>query len=518
MSHGKGDFEPFAQGDSDANDGDWLWLAEMDEPIPLDLPETEQVQRLFRARIIEANESFARGFGRPLEEILGTCRLEDLFPGSSQRFADLLLALVRSGYRLENYETSDPSGSGEPRIFLNTFVGSVQRGQIFRVWGSSREVTQSRRLQRQIQLQREAIESSNDGFVIADARQPDLPLVYANDRFLRLTGYELDEVLGRNCRFLQGPDTDPMVTWAIRKALKEGSRFQGEILNYRKDGPAFWNFLRISPVRDKYFTLTHFVGLMTDISSQKQAQLAADRHRDELAHVSRAATLVEIGAALAHELSQPMAAILRNAQAAQRFLDRQSPDLEAIRAILTDIIRDDRRAGDVLVRIRDHLSGDPGDFRPLSINQVIEDSLKLLHSDLIMKRMTVRLDLAADLPMTLGDPIQLQQVILNLILNAEDAMQASVVERPEIAISTGRVDLEIHVHVADKGPGIPAEQIEKIFDPFHTSKKGGMGVGLSISRRIVESHGGNAWAENVADGAKISFTLPVVEAVEHDDG
>lgn len=515
MSQDKGDSHAFA---TEANVTDWLWSAEMEEPISLDLPETEQVQRLLRARVVEANESFARGFERPLSDLLGKCRIGDCFPPWRQSSADLLCALVQSGYRLENYETCEPTENGDSRIFVNTFIGTIQQGRVSRVWGSSRDVTQSRRQQKQIQLQQEAIDSTNDSLLIADATQPDYPLVYVNDRFLHMTGYDGDQVLGRNCRFLQGPDTDQATAAKIRKALSSGTRFQGEILNYRKDGTPFWNFLRISPVRDRYFRITHFVGLSTDITKEKAVQLANKKQHNELAHLSRAESIVEIGAALAHELNQPLAAILRNAQAAVRFLDSESPDLAEIREILTDVIKDDRRAGQVLTRIRQHLSKDASERAKVNVNEVVEDAMALLHSDLIMKRTMIDAQLAPRLPAILGDAIQLQQVIVNLILNAEDAMHDVAADKSLVTIKTIASEGAIELSVSDNGHGIAEDKLDHIFEPFYTSKEGGMGVGLAICKRIIESHDGRISAETLeAGGARVSFSLPILtDEHEHD--
>ncbi|TWT76791.1 Sensor protein FixL [Planctomycetes bacterium CA13] len=493
-----------------ANTSELLWCIEFDEPVSLDLAEMEQVERLFNARVVECNEAFARSYGATTQEALNW-HVEDFIPRSLSTSVPFLLEAVRSRFRMEDLETIEQSTEGKTKVFINSFMGTIEDGRVLRVWGMCRDVTETREIEKQIRLRQAAIESTHDGFVIADATEPGFPLVFVNERFQQFTGYSEDEILGRNCRFLQGADTDPNTIEAIRTALNEEERFQGELLNYRKDGTPFWSFLRISPVHDRSGKLTHFVGMSTDITERVRTEELSQQQRDQLEHVSRAATLVEIGAALAHELNQPLAAILRNAQAAQRFLDTETPNHDELREILADIIKDDRRAGDVLKRIRQQLSKDASERTSVNLNEVVKDALALLSHELIIKHTEIKLDLSEELPPVLADPIQIQQVMLNLVLNAEDAMESTPPGQSKITVSTTVQGDFVQVSVSDAGHGIPPDQLESIFEPFHTTKNSGMGVGLSINRTIVDSHDGKMWAENVAaGGARMIFSLPIL--------
>jgi PAS domain S-box-containing protein len=470
----------------------------------------EQVDRIFKARVVEANEAFARAYNSTLAEVIDRWRLEDFMPRSFPTSVPVLLETVRSRYQMKDVETTEQTTDGKTKIFVNSFVGTIQNQRVTRIWGMSRDVTETREIEKQIRLRQEAIESSGDGFVIADATLPDLPLIYVNRRFEELTGYTSDEVIGRNCRFLQGADSDEETTTRLRESLQAETRFQCEILNYRKDGSTFWNLLRIAPVRDKSGKMTHFIGLLTDVTERRLEDQASQQQRDQLAHFSRAATLVEIGAALAHELNQPLAAILRNAQAATRFLDRETPDLAQVREILADIVKDDRRAGDVLGRIRQHLRREDFQREPVDMNGVVRNSLEFLHSELIIAHIDIELQLAEELPFIMGDAVQLQQVILNLVLNAVEAVRLAEHADSRIVIETSSADHDtIRVSVSDSGRGIDESDLDRIFDPFHTTKEQGMGVGLSINRTIIESHDGRIWAENVpGGGASFVFTIP----------
>lgn len=231
----------------------------------------------------------------------------------------------------------------------------------------------------------------------------------------------------------------------------------------------------------------------------------------ELARVSRVSLLGELSSSLAHELNQPLAAILSNAQAALRFLADAPPDLEETRACLTDIAEADRRASEIIRRMRSMMKKGEAQMEPRDINADIEEVLTLLHSDLVTRRVVVATDLQADLPMVSGDHIQLQQVLLNLIVNASDAMQMAGSNPRSILLSTKRDDANlVRISVRDSGPGLEANMLERIFDPFYSTKVNGLGMGLSICRAIIKAHGGQLWVENQpGGGATFHFTLVI---------
>jgi signal transduction histidine kinase len=234
------------------------------------------------------------------------------------------------------------------------------------------------------------------------------------------------------------------------------------------------------------------------------------RAQAELAHAARVMTMGELSASLAHELTQPLTAILSNAQAALRFLTPPSPDLDEVRGILADIVADDRRAGEVIHRLRGLLTRSEPERRPLDLNEVIRGVVRLIHSELVIKHVTVTLDLGRELPPVPGDRVQLEQVILNLLINGVEAMSA-VEDRPrELLIRSCRHGAGgVLVTVRDGGIGLDPQQAERIFDSFYTTKPKGMGLGLSISRSIVEAHDGWLWASpNAGHGATFQFTLP----------
>lgn len=258
----------------------------------------------------------------------------------------------------------------------------------------------------------------------------------------------------------------------------------------------------------------HLVGIGIDITARRASEAAVARHRAELAHLARVGALGELSGSLAHELNQPLAIILSNAQAAQRLLARQPPDLPEVRDILADIINEDRRAGDVIKRLRALLQRGEPDRRPVPPNAIIESVLTLLRGDLAGRGIAVETDLDPDLPPVLGDRIPLEQVLLNLVTNACDAMMEAPPGTRRLTLRTSRDPAGVRMSVRDNGCGLPPEA-ERVFEAFFTTKAHGLGMGLSICRTIVTAHDGRLWAEAnpaTSGGATFHLTLPVLEA------
>jgi len=233
--------------------------------------------------------------------------------------------------------------------------------------------------------------------------------------------------------------------------------------------------------------------------------------REQVAHLSRVTMLGALTGSLAHELNQPLAAILANTQAAQRMLQRSPDDLTEIHAILSDIVNNDRRAGEIIRRLRAMLRRDSHSHQAADLNEAVRESLHLLGQDLRNREVTVQLELSSTLPPVEIDPIQIQQVLLNLIINACDAMATCDLRRLTIR-SEATANL-VRVSVIDEGPGIPAEDLKRIFEPFQSTKSTGLGLGLSICATIIHAHHGQLWAENRPDagGASFHFELPAAQ-------
>jgi PAS domain S-box-containing protein len=250
-------------------------------------------------------------------------------------------------------------------------------------------------------------------------------------------------------------------------------------------------------------------GVSLDITERRRAELELEQQRNELAHLSRVTMLGELSGSLAHELNQPLTAILSNAQAALRFIASDSGKIGEVREILQDIVSDDRRAGEIIQGLRDLLKKGETKTELLDINAAVQRVLQLTRSDLLNADITIGTQLAADLPNAVGDPVQLQQILLNLVINGCDAMSANAVDDREILVRTRlAAPGEIEVCVSDQGHGIPPDRLESVFAPFFTTKKEGLGLGLAVCRQIIAAHGGRLWAENnPGKGSSFFFTI-----------
>ncbi len=253
-------------------------------------------------------------------------------------------------------------------------------------------------------------------------------------------------------------------------------------------------------------------GVCRDITERRHAQMEMQRLQHEIAHVGRVSMMGQLASALAHEINQPLGAILRNAEAAELFIRSPTPDLEEIRAILADIRADDQRACSVIDRMRALLKRHDLETRALDVPELVGNVASLARTDAATRHVKLNLALPAALPAVRGDRVHLQQVLLNLILNGMDALNGSSPER-RVTVSA-RVDgaQTVEISVSDTGHGIPPERLAQVFDPFFTTKPSGMGMGLAISRTIIEAHGGRLWAEsNESVGATFRFTLRTTE-------
>ncbi|SDR63376.1 PAS domain S-box-containing protein [Rhizobiales bacterium GAS113] len=278
----------------------------------------------------------------------------------------------------------------------------------------------------------------------------------------------------------------------------------------RPDGSEHW----IRAVgRTKFDALgqpARMTGVIIDVTQEKAAERESTHWRQELMHLTRVATLGELSGAMAHELNQPLTAVLANAQIAQLLLSRNDRDLAELREILADIVTDTRRAGEVIRHLRTLFAKSETQIHPLDLNEVVAEVLKLVHSDLVARRINVTSRLAPNLPVVHGDRVQLQQVLLNLIFNACDAMAENELAERDLTVMTAPDGLvTARISIADRGRGIKADMLDRLFKPFVTTKSRGLGLGLSICRSIVEAHGGRMWAINNPErGATFCVALP----------
>jgi two-component system sensor kinase FixL len=245
----------------------------------------------------------------------------------------------------------------------------------------------------------------------------------------------------------------------------------------------------------------------------RQTRQELEELRSELARAGRVTALGQLATALAHELSQPLGAILRNAEAAELHLNGPSPDLAELREIVADIRKDDRRAGDVIEQMRALIKRRTLQMNPLPLNELVQDVISLVHSDAAARHVALDYVITPGLPMVSGDRVHLSQVLLNLIINGMDAIQTCQASNQRVLIEArAREEGKVEVAVTDTGPGVPPEVIDKVFDPFYTTKSSGLGMGLPISRTIIEAHGGRLWAERAPGGRGLTFRFTLFQA------
>lgn len=297
----------------------------------------------------------------------------------------------------------------------------------------------------------------------------------------------------------------------LRTSAVECTPYEIEFRVMRSDGDYGWIASRGMPRLDESGRMICMLGINADISERRAEAAQIRQQRDELAHLSRVAMVGELSGAVAHELNQPLTAILCNAQAAQRLLRHAAPSEIGLDEILRDIVSENKRAGEIIRRLRELLKKGEVQLLPVDINHVVREVIVLEHSDMVARNIVITTQLMASLPEALADRVQVQQVLLNLIINAADAMHANKLSARLITVRTICVENQfVRISVRDCGPGIAADRVEQIFEPFYTTKTHGLGLGLTICRSIINAHGGRLWAVNNNEGgATVTVDLPI---------
>ena len=370
------------------------------------------------------------------------------------------------------------------------------------------DITKRKQAEEQFRL---VVEAAPSAMIMVNA-QGRIALV--NTQAEAVFGYARDELIGHHVEMLV-PERFKSHHASYRQRYFDDARARPmgegqELFGRRKDGGEVPIEIDLNPIHtsEGLFVLASVI----DITERKRAELEAARQRNEMAHLSRVTMLGELSGSITHELNQPLSAILSNAQAAQRVLAHDDADVAELRQILNDIVSEDKRAGEVIRRLRLWLKKGEVQQRSLEINDVVRDVLKLVRSDLVNQKVTVDCKLGRDLPRIIGDSVQLQQVLLNLVVNACDAMTGCNTSERRLVIRTGieNDSSAVIVSITDSGSSIPEEKMEQIFEAFYTTKEKGMGLGLSVCRTIITAHQGKLWATNNTDrGATFHFSLPI---------
>jgi PAS domain S-box-containing protein len=394
--------------------------------------------------------------------------------------------------------------NGTPRFATDgTFLGYI---------GSCLDITDRKQAEERFRL---AVEASPNGMVLVNAQGK---IVLANACLEKLFGYEIRELIGQAVELLvperfrsnhlahrAGFHTAP-----VARAMGAGR----ELFARRKDGTEFPVEIGISPIQSPEGTLV--LSVIVDITERKRAEFEARQHREEIAHLGRLAIMGEMAGSLAHELSQPLGAIVTNVGAALRFLERDNLSAEKLRELLQDIAADGKRAGEVIRTVRGMGRKEAGARRLLQLNDIIAEVLRLTPSDALGHHCTVSIELDPLLPKVDANSVQLQEVFLNLIQNAFEASEEVPRARRRVIIGTERDgDYAVRASIRDFGPGLPLDLPERVFERFFSTKAEGLGIGLFISRSIIAAHGGTLSAENAeGGGAQFCVRLPASKEID----
>ena len=383
-----------------------------------------------------------------------------------------------------------------------SFEGSGDQAVAFVVDLSERKEAEER-LKASESRFRTFVDHATDAFFL---HSDDLTVVDVNRQACESLGYSREELIGMHPRdFDDSLDEEALATVVNRVDAGQTATF--ETLHRRKDGTVFPVEIRVGKFqqREQWFRLS----LARDITGRKEADNALQLAQAELAHMSRLTTMGELAASIAHEVRQPLTGLVGNGNACLRYLDADPRDIVSARRTVERMISDAFRASEVIDRIRAIAKKSPERRDRLSINDIVSETIELVSMDLQRNAVSLKTELSGNLPPIVGDQVQLQQVILNLIMNAKEAMTAVPRGSRDLSISTERMADAVGVTVRDSGLPIDSAKIDEMFEAFYSTKPKGMGLGLTISRSIIEAHHGRLWATpNQPRGAIFGFTLP----------
>jgi PAS domain S-box-containing protein len=342
---------------------------------------------------------------------------------------------------------------------------------------------------------------------------PDKLCTFFNRTWLNFTGRSMEQEVGNSWAADVHPDDLDCCYESYSSSFDARRNFNIEHRLRRADGEYRWVLCTGVPRFDPSGTFAGYIGSDIDITEQKRADAAQRQSLDEIAHMNRVAAMGELTASIAHELNQPLAAIVLNSQAASRFLSGQPPNLARVGDCLNRIAADGERAGEVIKRLRALLQKGESQVGSVDLNELVSDAIRLVRTDALLRNTAVVSEPFRGLERVLGDRIQLYQVVLNLIMNGLEATAERPPDKRWVSVRTaesegGRVQLTVE----DSGKGVPETNLTRVFEPFFSTKREGLGMGLSITRSIVQAHGGRIWAENSARrGAIFHCILPLAQ-------
>lgn len=395
---------------------------------------------------------------------------------------------------------------------IDTLALLALAGAATYVWRANRklahEIHRGRRTQEQMQMFASAVDQTADAVMITD---PHGTIEYVNPAFTHMTGYTVQEACGQTPRLLRSGEQDAAFYESLWRTILRGEVFREDLINRRKDGTLYWEQKTIMPLRDERGRIAHFVAMGRDITEQRRAEEEAHLRREQLAHTARVNVIGEMAASIAHEISQPLTAILNYAQGSIRRLRTGEIESNRLLAVFEHIVAQSQRAGDAMLTLRRFVARHKPARVRVEINTLVTQVAALAGAETRKRGIGIVLDLSPDLPPAYVDDVQIEQVVLNLLRNGADALASADGSARELKVRTRTTDEgSIEISVSDTGPGLPPRLAAKLFEPFFSTKPDGVGLGLAVSRTIIETHGGRIWVTPNPDrGVTFRFTVPV---------
>src|SRR5882762_4683583 len=436
-----------------------------------------------------------------------------LHPDDQEKARQYWSSRLRTGeagehsYRVRNAQ-------GDYRWFLTRFEPlRASDGTLLLRIGATLDIDELTRAQGVLRVSEQSLRLAIDGIAgLVAVLTPNGELEAANRQLLEYFGRSLEELKNWGTNDTVHPEDLSRILELVKRGIASEIPFNFELRVRRFDGEYRWFENRHVPILDDSGRIARWYLLLTDIEDRTRALARLDQLQSDFVHMNRVSVMGELVASLSHEITQPIASARINARAAENFLDLQPPDLGEVREALARIVGNAGRAGDIIERIRDQIKKAPPRKERFDLNAAINEVIVLGRSAIIKNRVWVQTRLSEGLFTVHGDRVQLQQVVLNLLLNAAEAMGSVEAAPRELLITTRQDHTGVHVALHDSGPGIDAEHLERVFNSFYTTKPSGTGMGLSICRSIIDAHGGRLWAEaNEPRGAVFQFTLPGAE-------